>query len=342
MKNFWNPRKSLSIVLNMKLATLKSKTSLDGELVIVNKNLTLAVKTQGIASNFREAMENWESVKPKLEALSTQINAGQCAQAFPFNQEEVGACVPRTFLFADGSAYIQHVKLVRMARKAPMPETLETVPLIYQGECSRFLAPTEDIPQIDFSHGTDFEGEVGVVTGFVPMGASPEEALKAIRFVLLINDVSLRGLIPAELAAGFGFFQSKPASALSPVCVSIDELGEAWQQGRVHLPLLVKYNDQFFGEANAKEMHFHFGQIVSHVARTRDLQPGSIIGSGTVSNEDSTKGSSCLAEKRMLEQINQGEMKTPFMKVGDTVTMEMLDAQGHSIFGRIHQKVVQK
>lgn len=326
----------------MKLGTLKSTKSIDGELVVVHRNLTLAVKATGIAAHFREAMENWDEVRPKLEALYEQLNAGQCAQAFPFKEGEAGACIPRTFLFADGSAYIQHVRLVRMARKAPMPETLETVPLIYQGECARFLAPTEDIPQIDFSHGTDFEGEVGVVTGFVPMGASPEQALKAIRFIVLINDVSLRGLIPAELAQGFGFFQSKPASALSPVCVTPDELGEAWKEGRVHLPLKVQYNGNFFGEANAREMHFHFGQIISHVARTRDLQPGTLIGSGTVSNEDTSKGSSCLAEKRMLEQIHEGEIKTPFMKVGDTVSMEMLNPKGESIFGRIFQRVVQK
>lgn len=326
----------------MKLGTLKSTKSIDGELIIVSRDLTRAVKTTGIASHFREAIENWDEVKPKLEALYSQLNEGNCPQSFQFKQEETGPCVPRTFLFADGSAYIQHIKLVRMARKAPLPETLETVPLVYQGECARFLAPSEDIPQIDFSHGTDFEGEVGVVTGFVPMGATPEEAQKAIKLILLINDVSLRGLIPAELAQGFGFFQSKPASALSPVCVTPDELTASWKDGRVHLPLHVKYNNQFFGEANAKEMHFTFGQIIAHVARTRDLQPGTIIGSGTVSNEDTSKGSSCLAEKRMLEQINEGEIKTPFMKVGDTVSIEMLDQNGKSIFGLIHQKVVKK
>jgi len=326
----------------MKLGTLKSNQSLDGELIIVNRELTSAVKATGIADHFREAMENWEVVQPKLEDLYQKLNAGQCPNAFPFRENEVGACVPRAFLFADGSAFIQHIKLVRMARKAPLPETLETVPLIYQGECARFLAPNEAIPQIDFSHGTDFEGEVGVVTGFVPMGASPEECLKSIRFALLINDVSLRGLIPAELAQGFGFFQGKPASALSPVCVTLDELGEFWKNGRIHLPLIVKYNEGIFGQANAKEMHFHFGQIISHVARTRDIQPGSIIGSGTISNEDPTKGSSCIAEVRMLEQINTGESKTPFMKVGDSVSMEMFSSNGKSIFGQINQKVVKK
>lgn len=341
-KNYWNHDERLSIVTPMKLGTLKSTKSLDGELIVINRALTQAVKATDIAANFRVAMENWEVTKPKLEELSQQLNAGQCSQAFPFRSEEVGACVPRSFLFADGSAFIQHIKLVRMARKAPLPETLETVPLIYQGECSRFLAPNEPIPQIDFSHGTDFEGEVGVVTGFVPMGATPEECLKSIRFVLLINDVSLRGLIPAELAQGFGFFQSKPASALSPACVTPDELGEAWKNGRVHLPLIVKYNEKVFGQANAKEMHFHFGQIISHVARTRDIQPGSIIGSGTVSNEDTATGSSCMVELRTLEQLNQGEIKTPYMKVGDTVSIEMFDSKGQNIFGTIRQTVVQK
>jgi len=326
----------------MKLGTLKSNKSLDGELVVVNRELTQAVKATGIASHFREAMENWDSVKPKLEELYRQLNLGQCPQSFPVREEDMGACVPRTFLFADGSAYIQHIKLVRMARKAPLPETLETVPLIYQGECARFLAPREPIPQIDFSHGTDFEAEVGVVTGFVPMGSTPEECLKSIRCLLLINDVSLRGLIPAELAQGFGFFQSKPASALSLVCVTTDELGEAWKEGRIHLPLIVKYNNEIFGQANAKEMHFHFGQIISHVARTRDLQPGTLIGSGTVSNEDASKGSSCLVERRTLEQLKEGEAKTPYMKVGDTVSIEMFSTDNKSIFGRIHQEVVQK
>lgn len=324
----------------MKIASLKSNQSLDGELIVVNKGLTYAVKATGIAKHFREAIENWENVKLPLENLYQKLNQGQCANAFLFKEEDVLSCIPRTFLFADGSAYIQHVKLVRMARKAPLPKTLETVPLIYQGECARFLSPRESIPQIDFNHGTDFEGEVGVVTGFVPMGISPEEAIKTIRLVVLINDVSLRGLIPAELEQGFGFFQSKPASALSPVAITPDELNEFWKEGRVHLPLIVKYNDNLFGQANAKEMHFHFGQIISHVARTRDLQPGTLIGSGTVSNEDPTKGSSCLAEKRMIEQINEGEAKTPFMKVGDSISIEMLNPQGESLFGRIYQKVV--
>lgn len=323
----------------MKLGTLKNSKSIDGDLIVVSRDLKRALKVTEIAITFRDAIENWQEVFPILQKKYQALNDNSESAAFELNLNEVAACVPRSFLFADGSAFIQHVKLVRMARKAALPETLETVPLMYQGECSRFLSPTENIPFSDTSYGIDFEGEVGVVTDFVPMGVSPQEALKHIQFVLLINDVSLRGLIPAELAQGFGFFQSKPASALSPVCVTPDELGEYWKSGRVHLPLSVKYNNEFFGKANASEMHFHFGDLIAHAAKTRDLQAGSIIGSGTVSNVDESTGSSCLAERRMIEQIKTGEAKTPFMKVGDTVLIEMNLPSGESIFGPIYQKV---
>jgi fumarylacetoacetate (FAA) hydrolase len=242
-------------------------------------------------------------------------------------------------LFADGSAFIHHIKLVRKARNAALPETLLTVPLMYQAESGHFLAPTEDIPQRDFAHGTDFEAEVGVILDEVPMGTSPEEALKKIRLVVLINDVSLRGLIPEELAQGFGFFQSKPTKALSPFALTLDELGEAWKDGRIHLPLHVQYNGEFFGKANAGAMHFHFGQLISHAARTRTLVAGTLIGSGTVANEDPSMGSSCLAEKRTLETINQGVAKTPFMKVGDTIRIWMENSSGQNLFGQIFQKV---
>ncbi len=244
-------------------------------------------------------------------------------------------------MFADGSAFIHHIKLVRQARKAALPETLLTVPLMYQAESGRFLSPTENIPQIDFSHGTDFEAEVGVIVDFVPKGTSATEALKHIKLIVLINDVTLRGLIPDELANGFGFFQSKPNKALSPLALTPDELGEAWKNGRVELPLLVNYNNQFFGSANGKEMHFHSGQLIAHAAKTRDLAAGSLIGSGTVSNEDRSKGSSCLVEKRTLEQIDHNEIKTPYMKSGDTIEIKMQDHQGRDLFGRIFQKVQQ-
>lgn len=323
----------------MKLGSLKSPHSLDGDLCVVSRDLKMAVKATSIAPNLREALENWKEKEAALNKLYVDLNEGKASNAFPVNESDFHSALPRTWLFADGSAFIYHIKLVRMARKAPLPETLETVPLMYQGECGKFLAPTEDIPQRDFSHGTDFEGEVGVVTDFVPMGVTPEEALKYIRLFVLINDVSLRGLIPEELAQGFGFFQSKPASALSPFAVTADELGEAWKGGRIHLPLHVKYNSEFFGNANAGAMHFHFGQLIAHAAKTRNLAAGSIIGSGTVSNESHDRGSSCLAEKRMIEQIETGAIKTPFMKSGDTIEMQMLDEKGQSIFGKISQKV---
>ncbi len=323
----------------MKLGSLKTTESIDGALCVISTDLKKAVRVTHLAGSLREALEKWSDIKAELEAIYSELNAGQCSDTFDVQEEQFDSALPRTWLFADGSAFVYHVKLVRMARKAPLPETLFTVPLMYQGECGRFLSPTQPIPQRDFAHGTDFEGEVGVITDFVPMGVSPEEALKYIRLIVLINDVSLRGLIPEELASGFGFFQSKPASALSPFAVTPEELGSAWREGRVHLNLDVKYNGQFFGNANAGSMHFHFGHLISHAAKTRNLAAGSLIGSGTVSNEDHSRGSSCLAEKRMIEQIENGEVKTPFMKVGDTIEIEMRNEKGQSIFGRIAQKV---
>ena len=322
----------------MKLGTLKS-TSRDGELIVVSKDNQRAVRANHVAPSLREAIENWSTAKPKLEALYKELNDGTAKSAFALNHENLHSPLPRSFQWADGSAYIHHIKLVRMARNAPLPETLETVPLMYQGGSDSFLSPTEDIPQVDFAHGTDFEGEVAVVTGDVPMGVTPEAALKHVLLFLIVNDVSLRGLIPDELAQGFGFFQSKPSSAFGPFAVTEDELGGAWVEGRVHLPLKVEYNGEFFGNADAGAMHFHFGQLIAHAARTRPLAAGTIIGSGTVSNEDMARGSSCLAEKRMLEKIHEGVIKTPFMKAGDTIKMEMLDNEGRNIFGTIFQKV---
>lgn len=323
----------------MKLGTLKNK-SRDGELVVVSKDNSKYVSATHISPSLREALESWEEVEPKLRSLSEGLNSATVSGAKNFDISDFHSPLPRTFQWADGSAFIHHIILVRKARNAEPPETLTTVPLMYQGGGDCFLSPTEDIPQIDFSHGTDFEGEVGVITGDVPMGVSPTEALKYIRLFVMINDVSLRGLIPAELKQGFGFFQGKPSSAFAPIAVTADELGDAWKEGRIHLPLNVELNGEFFGKANAGAMHFHFGDLISHAARTRDLKAGCIIGSGTVSNEDPAMGSSCLAEKRMIEKINDGEIKTPFMKPGDVVRMEMLDSSGKSIFGQINQKVV--
>jgi fumarylacetoacetate (FAA) hydrolase len=323
----------------MKFATLKSKENRDGVLCVVSRDLKKAVKVDHLVSSLRVALEDWGNWKDPFEKIYSELNSGKAANSFEVKISELHSVLPRTWLFADGSAFIHHIKLVRQARNAPLPETLQTVPLMYQAESGQFLAPTEDIPQIDFKHGTDFEAEVGVIVDDVPMGISPEQALKHIQLFVLINDVSLRGLIPEELAQGFGFFQSKPAKALSPFALTPDELGAAWKDGRVHLPLNVKYNGQFFGKANAGEMHFHFGQLVAHAARTRNLSAGSLIGSGTVANEDISKGSSCLAEKRTLEQIHQGKISTPFMKDGDTIEIWMDDSNGKDLFGHISQKV---
>jgi fumarylacetoacetate (FAA) hydrolase len=324
----------------MKLGTLKNPLRRDGDLVVVSRDNSRAVKATGVATSLREALEQWGECRPKLEMLVKELEEGRAALAFEVDELEFHSPLPRAFQWADGSSYLQHVKLVRKARNAPLPETLFNVPLMYQGGGDDFLAPHDSIPQIDFTHGTDFEGEVAVVTDFVPMGISPEKAIEKILLVMIVNDVSLRGLIPEELAQGFGFFQSKPSSAFAPFAVTLDELGNAWRGGRLHLPLLVEYNGQFFGNAEAGEMHFHFGQLIAHAARTRNLGPGTIIGSGTVSNEDTSRGSSCLAEKRMIEQINTGKIETPFMKAGDRIHIEMKNDAGLSLFGAIDQKVV--
>ena len=271
----------------MKLATKKNNITKDGELVLVSQDNQFYCSVSDIAANLLAALEKWSDVEPKLQKRYQELNQKTFSTIHQLNNiKDFASVLPRTWLFADGSAFIHHIKLVRMARKSPLPETLQTVPLMYQGECGRFLDPYEDIPQVDFAHGTDFEAEVGVILDHVPIGTSADNALKHIKLVVLINDVSLRGLIPEELAQGFGFFQSKPNSALSPFALTIDELGEAWKQGRVHLALHVTYNNEFFGKANAKEMHFHFGQLIAHAARTRDLAAGTLIGSGTVANED--------------------------------------------------------
>ncbi|MCB9072538.1 MAG: fumarylacetoacetate hydrolase family protein [Bdellovibrionaceae bacterium] len=325
----------------MKLGTLKTQSWGDGELVVVSKDNSKFVRVPQVAKSLREAIETWPTSKEKLQNIYVNLNKGEVKEAEEVNEALFHSPLPRSFQWADGSAFLHHVKLVRMARNAEMPQSLYETPLMYQGGSDNFLAPTEDIPQIDFSHGTDFEGEVGVITDFVPMGSTPEEAQEKIILFVIINDVSLRGLIPNELAAGFGFFHGKPSTAFAPFVVTADELGGAWKDGRIHLPLDVEYNGQFFGKANAGEMHFSFGQLISHAATTRHLMPGTLIGSGTVSNEDPEKGSSCLAEKRMLEKINEGTIKTPFMKVGDTIKMEMKDSKGRNIFGTIFQKVSQ-
>ncbi len=324
----------------MKLASLKNPKSKDGELVVVSRDNQFYVSAIDIAANLLSALDQWSEAEPKLLQKYNDLNSKKISGAVKIADENIfESCLPRTWLFADGSAFIHHIKLVRQARKAELPATLLTVPLMYQAECGRFLSPTENIPQADFNHGTDFEAEVGVIVDFVPKGISASDALKHIKLCVILNDTTLRGLIPDELASGFGFFQSKPNKTLSPFAVTLDELGSAWQGGRVHLPLLVDYNEKFFGRANAKEMHFHFGQLIAHAARTRDLAAGSLIGSGTVSNVDASMGSCCLVEKRTLEQIHQNEISTPYMSEGDTIEIKMLSESGENIFGRIYQKV---
>lgn len=323
----------------MKLGSLKANSP-DGELVVISKDNKKAIKVPEIANTFMQVMENWSELSPKLEKAYEALNNGE-GNSFDVKEDDFLSPLPRTYQWLDGSAYIQHIILVRKARNAEPPEKLREVPLMYQGVSDKFLGPREDIPFIEASHGTDFEGEVGVIVDRVPMGTKPDEALKYIRFITIINDVSLRGLIPAELAMGFGFLQSKPPSAHAPFAVTPDELGDRWKDGRVHLPLLSEYNGEWFGNPDAEEMFFHFGDLVAHAAKTRELQPGTILGSGTVSNENVSKGSSCLAEKRMLEKINTGEFTTPFMKPGDTIKIEMKDHDGNNIFGTIFQTVKQ-
>jgi len=314
----------------------------DGIPVLVSQDHQKAYVLWEHISSLREALENWEHIEPILKKLSEKMNSGKLENTISVREEQFHSPLPRAFQWADGSAFVQHVKLVRKTRNASPPEDLLTTPLMYQGGSDAFLTPRENIPLIDPAHGCDFEGEVVVVTDFVPMGTSPTSALKHIKLIMIVNDVSLRGLIPEELARGFGFFQSKPSSAFAPFAITPDELGGHWKEGRIHLPLHSEYNGQWFGHPNAGEMHFHFGQLIAHAARTRDLAPGTIIGSGTVSNEDESVGSSCLAEKRMIEKIKQGKITTPFMKPGDTIKFEMKLPTGKNIFGTIFQKVAAK
>lgn len=334
----------------MKLATLKNNTR-DGLLVVVNKQLTKCVAVPEIAEHLQQALDNWERVESQLNEVYIALNEGELVNEMDFDQELCESPLPRAFQWADGSAYVNHVELVRKARGAEMPPSFWTDPLMYQGGSDAFIGPRDDIPVASEEWGIDFEGEVAVITDDVPMGASAEQAASAIKLLMLVNDVSLRGLIPNELAKGFGFFQSKPSSVFSPVAVTPDELGDAWDGGKVNLPLLSHYNNQPFGCPNAGvDMTFKFPELVAHAAKTRPLSAGAIIGSGTVSNKQGTDfgtaiseggvGYSCIAEVRMIETIRDGTPSTRFMKFGDRIKMEMLDANGQSIFGSIDQQVV--
>jgi len=333
----------------MKLATLKSGGR-DGTLVVVSRDLITCQAVPKIARTLQQALDDWDHVAPRLRQVYEQLNAGTAAGAESFIEEECASPLPRAYQWADGSAYINHVELVRKARGAQVPPSFYTDPLMYQGGSDSFVGPCDPIAVLSEEWGVDLEAEVAVVTGDVPMGVTVEQAAEAIRLVMLVNDVSLRNLIPKELEKGFGFFQSKPASAFSPVAVTPDELGDAWRDSKLRLPLLVTLNDQPFGRPNAgDDMTFSFAQLIAHAAKTRELEAGSIIGSGTVSNKQgSLHGSSianggvgycCLAELRMYETIEQGTPSTPFLRFGDTVRIEMLDAEGASVFGAIDQEV---
>jgi fumarylacetoacetate (FAA) hydrolase len=334
----------------MKLATLRAADARDrdGRLVLVSKDLSRMLPADSVAPSLQAALDDWARLEGSLRTIATRLESGE---GEAFDPRNCLSPLPRAYQWADGSAYVNHVELVRKARNAPMPASFWTDPLMYQGGSDTFLAPTGTIPLADASWGLDFEAEVAVVTDDVPRGASATEAAKRIRLVMLVNDVSLRNLIPDELAKGFGFFQSKPSSAFSPIAVTPDELGPHWDGGRLHRPLAVDYNGAPFGRANAGvDMTFDFPTLIAHAAKTRALAAGTIIGSGTVSNRgadggpgrpiiDGGVGYSCIAEQRTVETLTQGAPRTPFMSSGDRIRIEMLDDAGRSIFGAIDQQV---
>jgi fumarylacetoacetate (FAA) hydrolase len=324
----------------MKLATLKDG-SRDGVLAVVSRDMATAHFAVGTATTLQQVLDDWNFVSPQLEDLYATLNGGKARHAFEFNPRHCMAPLPRAHQWADGSAYLNHVELVRKARGAEVPASFYEDPLMYQGGSDDFLGPTDDALFASADWGIDFESEVAVITSDVAMGTDAEAALDSVRLLMLVNDWSLRNLIPAELAKGFGFLQSKPATAFSPVAVTPDEVGEAWNGGRLHLALESRWNGQRVGLTEAgPEMTFHFGQLIAHVARTRRLRAGSIVGSGTVSNKDWSHGYSCVAEKRAIETIESGAPQTAFMQFGDRIRIEMLGRDGSSVFGAIEQRVV--
>ena len=329
----------------MKLATLKDGR--DGRLVVVSRDLARYASAASVAPTLQAALDNWATARPALESIATKLESGG---GDSFDETTCASPLPRAYQWADGSAYVNHVELVRKARGAEMPESFWTEPLMYQGGSDSFLGPRDNIKMADEAWGIDFEAEVTVVTDDVPMGVSAADAVDHIQLIMLVNDVSLRGLIPGELAKGFGFFQSKPSSAFSPIAVTPDELGDSWTDAKVHLPLLSFFNEQAFGEPEAGiDMTFDFGQLVAHAAKSRPLSAGCIVGSGTVSNkmndgpgkpiEEGGVGYSCIAEMRTIETLNDGKPTTSFMKFGDRIRIEMRNANGESIFGTIDQVV---
>jgi len=331
----------------MKLATYKDG-SRDGQLVVVSRDLGTAHYATGIASKMQQVLDDWGFISPQLQDLYDQLNSGRARHAFPFDPAQCMAPLPRAYQWADGSAYINHVELVRKARNSEGPESFYTDPLMYQGGSDDFVGPCDDVVVPSEAMGIDFEAEIAVITGDVKMGTNADQALDGIRLVMIANDVSLRNLIPAELAKGFGFFQSKPATAFGPVAVTLDELGDAWDHGRVNLTVQSTWNGRKVGMCDAgPEMTFHFGQLIAHIAKTRNVRAGSIVGSGTVSNKgveqngrmEWPKGYSCIAEKRCIETIQDGKPSTDFMKFGDTIRIEVKGKDGASIFGAIDQTI---
>jgi fumarylacetoacetate (FAA) hydrolase len=333
----------------MKLATYKDG-SRDGQLVVVSRDLSTAHYATGIATRMQQVLDDWNFISPQLEDLYQTLNSGKARHAFPFDPAQCMAPLPRAYQWADGSAYLNHVELVRAARNSEVPASFYGDPLMYQGGSDDFLGPCDPVVCRDEAYGIDFEAEIAVITGDVPMAATPDEALDGIRLVMIANDVSLRNLIPNELAKGFGFCQSKPATAFSPVAVTLDELGHAWDKGRLNLTLQSTWNGRKVGMCEAgPEMTFHFGQLIAHLCKTRNVRAGSIVGSGTVSNKsievngqkEWPKGYSCIAEKRAIETILDGKPSTQFMKFGDTIRIEMKGPNGESLFGAIEQQVVE-
>lgn len=324
----------------MKLASLKSASSRDGELCVVNQALTKAIRVSQIAPTMQYALEHWQTVEPKLQKIYQHLNENDLDNAFNFDPQQCTSPLPRAYQWADGSAYVNHVELVRKARGVEMPDNFWTNPLMYQGGSDTFLGPRDPILVADEAYGIDFEAEIALITDDVPMGINAQNAGQHIKLLMLVNDVSLRNLIPDELAKGFGFFQSKPSSSFSPVAITPDELAPAWDGERLHLPILCHLNEQLFGQPDAGvDMTFGFPELIQHAAKTRALSAGTIIGSGTVSNTDRSKGAACIAERRMLEIIEQGKPQTSFMHFGDTIRIEMRDKQDQSLFGAIDQVV---
>ncbi len=323
----------------MKFATMKNDLK-DGSLLLVSRDLSKAFSLAAIAPTMQHLLDHWQTLEPVIQPMYDALNGGELEACFDFHSEQMMAPLPRSYQWCDGSAFLNHGELLQKAFSLPPQDDFETIPLMYQGASDCFLGANDPIELPDERHGIDFEGEYAVVVDEVPMGCTVEQALSHIRLVMLVNDVSLRGFIQREIKGGFGFLQAKPSSSFSPVAVTPDELGEQWCDGRVCLPLNVTWNQQWFGEANGDEMNFTFAELIAHTALTRKLTTGTIIGSGTVSNKNTERGSSCIAEKRALEMIATGQAQTDFMKFGDRIHMESINDAGESIFGAIDQVVI--